>query len=131
MGIPIEGVNDWRAFEDYARAYLSELWGTRFEKRIVKINDHVSWEFDLVSEDGSCVGDAKWLKNISVPAAKWQGIAEYIWLLQHLAREGSANRVFLVFGRDAEVAERYLRRIRSLADPVEFFFLDGQGLTKL
>lgn len=83
----------------------------------------MSWKFDLVSPDGRIVGDAKWLKNIAVPAAKWQAIAEYIWLLQKV----EAERVFMVFGRDAEVAERYLKRVRPLTEPVEFYFLDGSG----
>ena len=78
---------------------------------------------DLVSRDGLTVGDAKWLKNIAVPAVKWQAIAEYIWLLQKV----QADRVFMVFGQDVEVAERYLRRVRPLTDPVEFYFLDGAG----
>jgi hypothetical protein len=43
-----------------------------------------------------------------VPAAKWQAIAEYIWLL----RKVEARRVFMVFGQDVEVAVRYLDRVR-------------------
>ena len=85
------------------------------------------WTFDLVSPDHRIVGDAKYLRNIAVPAAKWQGISEYIWLLQQVA----ADKVFLVFGQDAAVAERYLARVRPLTDPVEFYFLDASGLRVL
>jgi hypothetical protein len=63
------------------------------------------------------------MANIPVPAAKWQAIAEYIWLLQKV----QADRVFMVFGQDVEVAERYLKRVRPLTEPVEFYFLDGTG----
>jgi hypothetical protein len=86
------------------------------KERAVSIGGTVSWKFDLVSEDHQIVGDAKWLKNTAVPAAKWQAISEYIWLLQKV----SARRVFIVFGQDAGFAERYLRRVRPLRAPVEF-----------
>lgn len=127
MAIPIDGVTDWRQFETYACRYFSELWGVALEPRSVDVAGKVSWKFDLVSLDGSFVGDAKWLKNIAVPAAKWQAIAEYIWLLQKV----DAEKVFMVFGQDAEVAERYLKRVRPLTEPVEFYFLDGAGHRRL
>jgi hypothetical protein len=38
-----------------------------------------------------------------------------------------SNKVFMVFGRDTEVAERYLKRVRPLTIPLEFYFLDGGG----
>ncbi len=123
MARPIPDVTDWRTFEAYAQRYFSELWGVHLQKRPVKVGGEVPWVFDLVSPDLQYVGDAKWLKNIPAPAAKWQAIAECIWLLQKV----KAEKVFMVFGRDAEVAERYLDRVRSLTHPVEFFFLDGSG----
>lgn len=123
MAIAIPGVDDWKSFEKYAQQYLSQLWGIELRERQITISGQVPWKFDLVSSDGRYVGDAKWLKNIAVPAAKWQAIAEYIWLLQKV----SADKVFMVFGQDAEVAERYLMRVRPLTHPVEFYFLDGAG----
>jgi hypothetical protein len=33
----------------------------------------------------------------------------------------------MVFGQDAAVAERYLRRVRPLTTPLMFYFLDGGG----
>jgi hypothetical protein len=47
------------------------------KERSVLAAGRVPWKFDLVSSDGSIVGDAKRMKNIAVPAAKWQAIAEY------------------------------------------------------
>src|SRR5215831_18290205 len=123
MSAQIQGVNDWRQFEAYACRYFSNLWGVTLTEGTVQVGGVVPWRFDLVSSDQQFVGDAKWLKNIAVPAAKWQAIAEYIWLLQKI----SADKVFMVFGQDAEVAERYLKRVRPLTAPVEFFFLDGGG----
>lgn len=127
MSTPIEGVDDWRQFEVYARRYLSNLWQTELHERTVNVAGAVPWKFDLVSTDGRMVGDVKWLKNIPVPAAKWQAIAEYIWLLQKV----DAETVFMAFGRDAEVAERYLKRVRPLTSPLKFYFLDGTGLRLL
>jgi hypothetical protein len=90
-----QSVSDWRSFELYARTFLSSYRGAKLKERSVLVGGSVPWRFDLVAEDGSIVGDAKWLKDIAVPAAKWQAIAEYIWLLQKVA----AERVFMVFGR--------------------------------
>src|SRR5947207_3175934 len=73
------------------------------------------------------VGDVKYLKAIPVPAAKWQAIAECIWLLQKVA----ADRVFMVFGRDVEVAQRYLKRVGRLTAPVEFYYLSDNGHVRL
>lgn len=123
MSVPIEGVNSPKSFEVYAQRYFSTLWKTDLQVRTVMVVGKVPQRFDLVSSDGSYVGDAKCLKNIPSPAAKWQAIAEYIWLLQKV----SAMKVFMVFGRDAEVASRYLARFRALTTPVEFYFLDGSG----
>jgi hypothetical protein len=123
LSIPIEGVNDWRQFEAYARRYFSNLWNVPLTERIVHVSGVVPWKFDLVSADGRFIGDAKWLKNVADPAAKWQAIAEYIWLLQKTDTETA----FMVFGRDHEVAERYLKRIRPLTAPIKFYFLDGSG----
>ena len=123
MPLSWDQVADWRTFEQYARQYFSRLWNVNLVERQVTIGEEVSWKFDLVSEDRTIVGDAKWLKNIAVPAAKWQAIAEYIWLLQKVP----ARRVFMVFGQDAEVAVRYLKRVRSITAPLEFYFLDGTG----
>jgi hypothetical protein len=119
----IPGVHDWRTFENHARNYFSRLWGVDLQERSVRVGGAVPWKFDLVSPDGSTVGDAKYLKNIAVPAAKWQAIAECIWLLQKVP----AERTFMVFGRDAEVAHRYLKRVGALTAPVEFYYLGPDG----
>lgn len=73
MGIPIPGITDWRPFEAYARRYFSELWQVDLQERRVDVAGKVPWKFDLVSPDGLVVGDAKWLKNVAVPAAKMAG----------------------------------------------------------
>lgn len=127
IGVETKPELGWRTFEADARRYFSELWEVDLRSRSVEIGETVVKQFDLVSPDHRYVGDAKWLKNIKTPAAKWQGIAEYIWLLQKVR----ADKTFMVFGQDADVAERFLHRFRSLTEPVEFYFLDKSGHRRL
>ena len=82
-------------------------------------------EFDLVSRDGSIVGDAKYFTMVGgerLPPAKFSIIAEHVWLLG----ETSASRRFLVFGNDRRVPEAWLRKYGHLVKRVEFFFLDSE-----
>jgi hypothetical protein len=116
-----QSVPPWKEFEDRVRRYFSDIWGVDLQRRSVVIEGAVRKSFDMVSDDQRYVGDAKWLKSLKTPAAKWQGIAEYIWLLQKVP----AERKLLVFGQHADVAERYLLRFRPLIEPVEFYFFDG------
>lgn len=118
-----DALENWRSFQTSAQKYFSRLWLTDLLERPVPLPGHVSKKFDLVSPDLRVVGDVKWLKNIKDPAAKWQAIAESVWLLQRV----EADRVFMVFGRDVEVPERWLKRMRPLTDPVEFYFLGDVG----
>ncbi|MGO9180142.1 MAG: hypothetical protein ACLQBX_11780 [Candidatus Limnocylindrales bacterium] len=116
------GITSGRAFEDHARAVLSQAWGVPLAGRVVTLRGRVTHSFDLVSADESMVGDAKWFKDLQpIPAAKLSVIAEYVWLLQHVEH---AQRRFLVFGHDRAVPERWLRRFRPMLDGVEFWFLD-------
>ena len=123
----LEPVTGWRSFEQYARGYFSDLWSVDLQVRSVEVAGTVPWKFDLVSAERHYVGDAKWLKTLAVPAAKWQAIAEYVWLLQKV----EAEKTFMVFGQDADVAERWLRRVRPLTAPLEFYFLDETGHRRL
>lgn len=124
MSIPIPDVNSPTAFEKYAQQYFSNLFGVDLHERAVMIAGLVRCKFDLVSTEGHYVGDAKWfLHNRNGNGAKLQAITEYVWLLQKV----KADKVFLVFGQDIEVPEQYLRRFRSLTNPLEFYYLDGSG----
>jgi hypothetical protein len=117
---PISSPVPGMLFEVKARRVLSALWGVTLEPHDVSLAVGVRHKFDLVSGDGEIVGDAKYYKNIPVPAAKWSTIAEYVWLLQH----AKARRRFIVFGHDRKVPERWLERYRLLTEGIEFFFLD-------
>ena len=117
----------WQSLEAESAAYFSKLWNTQLGPRSVLVGGTVPKSFDLVSPDGRFVGDAKQYKNIRTPAAKWQGIAEYVWLLQHV----EAERRFLVFGGDAMVAQRFLDRWRAIVEPVEFYHLTGDEHRRL
>jgi hypothetical protein len=115
-------------FERHAIEVLSRRWNVPFAPAIVELHGGVTKQFDLVSNDGRIVGDAKYYKNIATPAAKWSTIAEYVWLLQNVA---AAERRFMVFGLHREVPTRWLQRFRPLIGDVEFWFLDGDDLELL
>jgi hypothetical protein len=125
----VSKIDSGRLFEAHARRVLSEWWGVPLRSAVIELAPGLSHQFDLVSLDGQIVGDAKWFKNLPVPAAKWSVIAEYVWLLQHI----TADRRFLVFGQDREVPERWLTRFRPLIGNVEFYFLghDGDSVVRL
>lgn len=108
---------DGREFELHAAEVLSRRWNVDLSSRPVTLKGGVIKKFDLVSSDGCIVGDAKYYKNIAVPAAKWSTLAEYVWLLQHV--EGAQQR-FMVFGFDREVADRWLKRFRPLTEGLDF-----------
>lgn len=83
-------------------------------------------QFDLVSDDGQIVGDAKYytaVRGTGLPPAKFATIAEYVWLLEKTA----AKRRFLVFGNDRRVPEWWLDRYGNLTD-VEFYYVSDTGV---
>lgn len=83
-------------------------------------------KFDLVSADGSIVGDAKFYTLVGgrrLPPAKFATIAEHVWLLE----KTTASHKFLVFGNQRDVPVSWLRRYGRLLSGVEFFFLSASG----
>lgn len=82
--------------------------------------------FDLVSDDGRTVGDAKYYTLVGgsrMPPAKFSVIAEYVWLLE----KTRAPNTFLLFGNDRRVPEEWLKRYGHLAERTAFHFLDHEG----
>jgi|GEM_PF-651327 len=111
------------AFEDLARQLFSDHFGVQLEPSKI---DGVPKTFDLVSEDGGVVGDAKYytmVKGHSLPPAKFSTIAEYVWLLEKTA----ARERFLVFGNDRRVPEEWLKRYGTLVGDVQFFFVTADA----
>jgi len=123
----VKEMDEAKEFENTVRRFLSELWGLQLEERTVHLTATAKKKFDLVSQNQKYVGDAKYLKNIKTPAAKWSGIAEYVWLLEKV----NTDHKFLVFGKDKEVAARWLNRYGSLISDIKFYFFDGTTLEKL
>lgn len=124
LSVSAQAIASGAEFEEHARHVLSEAWGLSLSSRVLTLRGDVTHSFDLVSDDGTVVGDAKWYKDLRpIPAAKLSVIAEYVWLLQNLE---SAQRRFLVFGQDRVVPERWLSRFRPLLGGVEFWFLDDR-----
>ena len=114
----------YKMFEIAVAKFLTAEWGVELKERPVKVGE-TDVKFDLVSDDGNYIGDAKYMKNI--PSAKWSNISEYVWLLQ----QTKAENKFLIFGKDREIPERYLKRWSSLMKDVVFYFFDGKKLEKL
>jgi len=99
---------------------MSRYFGVELKERSMK--DHPK-TFDLVSEDGSIVGDAKYLTMVRgerIPPAKFMEISGHVWMLEKV----DAERKFLVFGNDIRVPKEWLKRYGELVEGVEFFFID-------
>ena len=107
-------------FETLACEAVEKLFSKKFQK------DHVQGvpkKFDLVSEDHTAVGDAKYytmVRGQSLPPAKFSVIAEHVWLLE----KTKAAKRFLIFGNDRRVPTEWLRRYGHLLYGVDFYFLD-------
>jgi hypothetical protein len=114
---------DWREFESFAREEMSKHLGVTLTS--VRRDGHPK-HFDMVSEDGSTVGDAKFLTLVhgkGMPPAKFMEIAGHVWLLERTP----AIRRFLVFGNQRRVAEWWLEKYGQLPRSVEFYFLGANG----
>lgn len=84
-------------------------------------------KFDMVSDDGKYIGDAKFftmVKGKKLPPAKFSVIAEHVWLLENT----EAEHKFLVFGNDRRVPEEWLKRYGNLVKSVKFFFLKHENM---
>ena len=102
---------------------MSEHYGVTLSERAVP---NVPKRFDMVSDDGTIVGDAKCLSLVrrqAPPPAKFMEIAGHVWLLE----KTRAPRTFLVFGNQRQVPEGWLKKYRAIAGTVEFYFLAGDG----
>jgi DNA-directed RNA polymerase subunit RPC12/RpoP len=116
-------------FEKEVREFLKKEWGVELKKAKVKINKLLEKEFDLVSDDCEYVGDAKFFKPLKNPVAKNSTIAEYVWYLQNT----KAKRKFLIFGRDIEIPNNWVKKHKLLLKDVEIYFFnhEKQKLIKL
>jgi len=113
----------WKEFEDLAREKMSQHFGVKLA-RCQK--GQFCNEFDMLSADGTVLGDAKYLtlvRGIQMPPAKFMKIAGHVWMLQG----STAQRRFLVFGNQRDVPREWLQRYGRLVQNVEFYFLAADG----
>lgn len=113
-----------KQFESLARRIMSDYYKTELREKDVR--PRFPKRFDMVSNEATVVGDAKYLTLVrgkALPAAKFMEIAGHMWLLQHT----NAKSKFLVFGNQREVPERWIRKYGGLIEDVRFFFLTDQG----
>lgn len=110
-------------FEQFARLKMSEFFNTHLSARLVLPPNK---RFDLVSEDESIIGDAKFytlVRGSRLPPAKFAVIAEHVWLLE----KTSAQHKFLVFGNDRRVPQLWLAKYGTMVADVAFYFLPAQS----
>lgn len=120
-----------KEFENEVRVFLSKKWGIYLEERFIEVR-----KFDLVSEDNSIVGDAKFYKFTeggNAPSAKISTIAEMVWNLEHV----KAKRKFIVFGNDKNVPLVFLGKAKGIwgkivkESNIEFYFYKDGELERL
>ncbi len=111
-----------REFESVARKSMSSHFKTELRARDFV---HHPKTFDLVSEDGQIVGDAKFYSMVrgqQAPPAKWSVIAAHVWFLE----KTKAQIKFLVFGNDRRVTVTWIQRWGKFVAPnIDFYFLAG------
>lgn len=111
-------------FENLARAVFSKHFAVQLHK--IKLPGHPK-TFDLVSQDGQIVGDAKYLSMVrgeKAPPAKWSVIAEHVWLLE----KTQATVKFIVFGNDQRVVRGWIERWGQYMNPeIHFYFMKDSG----
>ena len=119
-----------KASEEFERDvghFLLKQWGVKLVKHKVPIRS-AKKIFDFVSSaNGGYVGDAKLFSYAGNASAEKADISQYVWLLQKV----DLRHKFIVFGGNRRTPEDWLRRWRSLADDVEFYFLEGENLIRL
>ena len=112
-----------REFEALARRIMAAEMGVHLTPRTLP---GVPKRFDLVSADGTIVGDAKYYAMVqgkARPPAKFATIAEHVWLLE----KANAKFKFLVFGNDRRVPATWLGLYGALVDEVVFYYLSDDG----
>src|SRR4030095_16801739 len=77
-------------------------------------------KWDLVSEDHTIIGDAKYLSlvdGVRPPPAKLMEITGHVWLLE----QTNAPIKFLVFGNQREVPDLWLKKYGLLKRSVDLY----------
>lgn len=122
---------DDKEFEILAQEVLGFHVGKPLRERRIVFDGGGSKKFDLVSDDLTMIGDAKFYGPSGYPpSGKLATVAEFVWLLQHVAQ---GERRFLVFGGNRQVPDAFLKRWGpALTGPIEFYFVsEDRSLTVL
>lgn len=106
-------------FELVVREKMSNYFGIQLLEKQVK---NVPKKFDMVSPDGSIIGEAKFYrKTKGGESGKYSIFAEYVWLLE----KTSAKTKFIVFGGAREIIEKWIAKHKHLFEKnLSFFFYD-------
>jgi len=130
----LNGSTSWREhlkaseeFQIKVGDFLLKQWGVKLVEQEVPVRS-AKKRFDFVSSaNGGYVGDAKLFTYGGNPSSEKAGISEYVWLLQNV----DAKHKFMVFGGNRRTPEDWLKRWRSLANDIEFYFFEGENLIRL
>jgi hypothetical protein len=120
-------MEDWRGFEGRAREVLGRALARELRKRTIPFpGSHAVKEFDLVSDDGQVVGEAKSMATgTSQDSGKLMEITAHVLMLQRL---GNDSRLRILVFRHPELPSKWLTKgIAPLADGVELIHLDVDG----
>jgi hypothetical protein len=113
----------YQQFETFARKIFSEKFVISLRPGSTR---KVSKQWDMISEDKTIIGDAKYYTLVGgsrMPPAKFATIAEHVWLLEKI----DAKIKFLVFGNQIEVPKMWLNKYGNLVSNVRFYFLNQAG----
>jgi len=126
-----------RLFQERAAKILGEYLGVKFKLDVaIEIGQPVkSHRFDLVSEDGTYVGECKnycWTETGNMPSAKMAFLNEAVFYLSHLpghAKRFIAMRADRHLKRKETLASYYVRTYHHLLSGIDIYELDiDQGV---
>ena len=118
----------WQEKEEYVRKVLSEKFGVKFEERKVPLRGtDKPYRFDLVSPDGSIIGEVKTYvsptKSGKRPSAKIAHASEGCLFLMHA--EGAKRRLLILTDRNFYALYKNERQGRMVeADSIEIMLVE-------
>jgi len=118
---------DHKQFEDMALEVMSTYCNAQLQPGTIH---NVPKKFDMVSNDGNIVADAKYYSMVNgskIPPAKFSVIAEYIWMMQ----QTDAKYKAMVFGNDRRVPMEWLKRYGHMVKDVAFIFIEDDGTLEI
>jgi hypothetical protein len=117
----------WQEKEEHVRKVLSEKFGVKFEEREVPLRGtDKPYRFDLVSPDGSIIGEVKTYvsptKSGKRPSAKIAHASEGCLFLMHA--EGAKKRLLILTDRNFTLYKNERQGWMAEADGIEIMLVE-------